>query len=290
MNMTSGLDTIDALARQFEQAVSGLSGRDPEGSGLILSDDNPLVHSGEQILDLYEAEARQTPNDVDVRCSTAQHLLQMGWLYYAALPPSEPAGRTNAVAPPEEEERARYSERACGYMAKSFRTMPSPHAAATLGELFRGTGYYGSALYWYEEAKRVGGDCRGSGTADRDAKGIGKDSRSRRSARPTLSESHDARSAVAGILDEARGAADVRPSVRRRAAVADCRGGGRSAAAGDRRSLVVHEPRGCRSRFRTGDGRQLLQENDSDGFAESVRCRGVGFREGDAAAWGRFRP
>jgi hypothetical protein len=156
--VTEDLPAIQVLSDRFNDALKRASRYGPDGLGdaLILTANSRLIADGERVLRLLEAEAAKAPDDVDVRASLAVHLFRMGWMYYDAVQPFyfSDWGKGSEGSKSTYE----YANNSCNFMLRGYQLVPDSEAAFILANLFRMAGFYGTSIYWLDQASKVSAD------------------------------------------------------------------------------------------------------------------------------------
>jgi len=150
--MTEDLEAIDVLSERYLDAIRH-EDRYDHVDAIVLIENASLISQGEKVLRMYESEALNSPNDLDVQVSLSRHLYRIGWMYYEAVIPRYLQSDSNAgsMGP----NVIHHANSCCLYMLRSYEVIPSSGAAFILADMFRMAGFYGSAIYWLKEAERV---------------------------------------------------------------------------------------------------------------------------------------
>jgi hypothetical protein len=142
--MTEDLEAIDLLSEQFSTAVEQVA---PYGGGDSIVIPTSIANQGQKILRMYEAEARNAPDDVDVKGAMAIHLYHLAYMYYRAYNPILMGDGSS------QKEQIGFLQSVCSYANQSIEIFPTSAAAFLLADVYRMNRFYGTALHWYREAE-----------------------------------------------------------------------------------------------------------------------------------------
>lgn len=144
--MTEDLEAIDLLSEQFSEAVSRVT---PYGDGDSIVIPTSVESQGLKILRMYEAEARDAPDDMDVRAAASIHMYRTAFMYYRAYNPIL-MGNGSSQA-----EQIGFLQKICSYAYQSIQTFPISPSAFLLADVFRMQKFFGTALHWYKQAETL---------------------------------------------------------------------------------------------------------------------------------------
>ena len=153
--MTSNIDALNTLAKLFEKHVAEAERFDDESGALMLvGDDDELVDEATRITLQYEDEMARSPDNIDVKWALAGHLYNVGNMYYQALI-SEYLPVNNGDQGELEGLACLNAQRACKFLSRSHNLVPSGASALVLGEVFRTSRFYATAIHWFSQATRL---------------------------------------------------------------------------------------------------------------------------------------
>lgn len=145
--MTEDLEAIDVLSEQFKEAVDQVR---PYGDGDSIVIPTSIESQGQKVLRMYEAEARNAPDDVDVKAASAFHMYRMAWMYYRAYNPI----LLNMDSGNSWREQVGFLQNVCHFAYQSFQVFPNSAAAFIMADIFRMNKFYATALHWYKQAEQ----------------------------------------------------------------------------------------------------------------------------------------
>lgn len=144
--MTEDLEAINLLSEQFAGAVKKA---ETYGTGDAIVIPAGVENQGLKILRMYENEARNAPDDIDVRAAVTVHLYDLAYMYYRAYNPILMTVNSSQT------QQVDFLQKICKYANQSIQIIPTADSAFLLADVYRMQRFFGTAIHWYKQAERL---------------------------------------------------------------------------------------------------------------------------------------